>query len=341
MKFEVVLAGFPSSDKDRAINLDGTPFALPMIMRGPFSKVDPTTLQPQLFLDSAADRTITQRARLDEKQELGMTFAVLPVESFAGSIVRWNVSWRAQVWSCRVDESLLAQKTWPREWPADVQDALKPQKGIESDRPFATAIVTKALGDKLRSMPPWYAAKEIIRAACLTVKSINGDGLERRAQGRVVGMKMAGAASAAEYGRGSGHDLVALCVAALRAGGIPARPVIGFLESSDRDSKQTMLTSWCEVFVPDAGWVPFDPNELRGKAIRQLKVADAWPMVGNWKDLNERVPIAWCFAPKGYNGSDFASVWGWLPRGSIAASSLEAVIQLQVVSRGRGIDDPD
>lgn len=345
VKFEVVISGFPATDQQRALNFENTPLVLPMIVRGPFSKVDPTTLKPQLFLDSQVDNGITKRARLDENQELGMTYAVLPIASFSGSAIRWNVSWRAQVWNCRVDEVLLARKTWPREWPTEVQDALKPQKGIESDRPFAQAIVKGAVGDRLRSMPPWHAAKEIVRACCIGMKSVSSDGWERRALGRVIGMKMEGAAWAADNERGSRHDLVAVCVAALRAAGLPARPVVGFAELSDRDNrrgrdKQTLLVSWAEVYIPDAGWIPFDPLELRGKAIRQLKVEDAWPTMGHWKELNERVPIAWCFAPRDYSGSDFASVWGWQPKGMTAASQMEAVIQLEMISRGRGIDDP-
>lgn len=345
VRFEVVLSGFPASDKDAAINLQDTPFVLPLVLRGPFSKVDPTTLQPQLFMDNRQDTTLSSRAKLEENQELGMTFAIVPVGVFRGTTLRWNVGWKAQVWSCRVNEQVLATKTWPREWPQEVQEALQPQKGIESDQDFAKAIVATAVGDKLRSMPPWHATKEIIRTVVVGLKSVNNDGWERRGQGRVVGLKMEGAREAARLERGSNHDLVATCVAALRAAGIPARPVVGFVEGKARSAsgdrrKQTLLNSWAEVFVPEAGWVPFDPAELRGSAVRQLKVADPWPGVGTWKDLNERVPIAWCFAPQGYSSSEYASVWGWRPQGFANSLTLEAAIQLQVVSRGKGIDDP-
>jgi hypothetical protein len=346
VKYEVVISSFPSSDRNAAINLADTPFVLPLIMRGPFSKIDPTSLQPQLYLDNKLDTSLTSRARLDENQELGMTFAVIPLPSFAGTTLRWNVSWRAQVWSCRINEDVLATKTWPREWPPEVREALKPQKGIESDQEFAKAIVESAVGSKLRAMSPWHAAKEIIRAVAIGFKSVNNDGWERRAQGRIIGLKMEGARESVRLARGSNHDLVAACVAALRAAEIPARPVVGFVEESRRDAggkrrKQTLLDSWAEVFVPDAGWVPFDPEEIRGSAVRQLKVGAPWPGLGNMKDLNERVPIAWCFAPQGYSGSDFASLWGWRPLGVVNSWTLEAALQLQVTSRGKGIDDPN
>jgi hypothetical protein len=345
VRFEVVMAGFPSSDQRDAIALEGTPFVLPIVIRGPFSIVDPASLKPVLILDNGPDRTISQRARLEEKGELGMTHAIIPVASFSGSTIRWSVAWRAQVWSCRVDEVLLARKTWPREWPEDVRDALRPQKGIESDRPFAKAIVESAVGNRLRTMPPWHAAKEIIRAVCIGMNSVSDDAWERRAMGRIIGLKMEGAARAAADARGTTHDLVAVTVAALRAAGIPARPVVGFVEEVDRRPsggvrERTLLQSWAEVYMPDAGWIPFDPKEIRGKAVRQLKVEDPWPTLGHWKELNERVPIAWCFAPQGYSGSDYASLWGWAPRGEISASRLEATIQLEMISRGRGKDDP-
>ena len=345
VRFEVVISGFPATDRTNAITLEGTPLILPIVTRGPFSVVDPSSLQPTLVLDGGPDRTLTQRARLEEKGELGMSTAIIPIERFSGSSIRWSVAWRAQVWSCRIDEVLLARTTWPREWPEEVRDALLPQKGIESDRPFAKAIVESAVGNRLRAMSPWFAAKEIIRAVCVGMKSVSDDAWERRALGRVIGLKMEGAAEAAANGRGTTHDLVAVTVAALRAGGIPARPVVGFVEEVDRGGngalrKRTLLRSWAEVYMPDAGWIPFDPAEIRKRAVRQLKVEDAWPTLGHWKDLNERVPIAWCFAPQGYSGSDYASLWGWSPRGQIVASSLEATIQLEMISRGPGKDDP-
>jgi hypothetical protein len=58
------------------------------------------------------------------------------------------------------------------------------------------------------------------------------------------------------------------------------------------------------------------------------------------KDLNEWIPIAWCFAPNAYVSPPFASIWGWQPTGRTMASSFEATIGLQVISRGKGIDDP-
>jgi hypothetical protein len=344
-RFDVAFIGFPANSSEPAVTLENTSFLLPMIMDGPFSRVDQASMRPELLLDGRPDRGVSERARLDAKQELGMTMAVIPIVSFRGSSIRWSVAWRVQSWSCRVDEGLLARATWPREWPEEVRSALEPQKGIESDQPFAKAIVGQALGDRLRQTAPWFAAKEILRTCVVGFRSVSTNGLERRAQGRVIGLKMDGARIAVERGGGTTHDLVAACVAALRAAGLPARPVVGIVEEDNddrrsRDRRRTVLASWGEVFIPDCGWVPFDPNRLRGAAVRQLRVQDAWPGVGTWRDLNDRVPIAWCFAPRDFPGSDFASVWAWQPSVRVSALSLEATITVQLISRGRGVEDP-
>ncbi len=345
VKFEVVFAGFPDTT-DPAIALNETPFVLPMIMEGAFSRVDRASMRPELWLDSRSDKDLSKRARIDEKQELGMVYAVVPLISFKGSTIRWNVQWRMQSWSCRVDESLLARCTWPREWPENVRDALEPQKGIESNEPFAKTIVTSALGEQVRTTPPWFAAKEILRTVVTGFRSVNSDGMERRGIGRIAGLKLDGAQYAVGQGFGSEHDLVATCVAALRAAGLPARPVVGIAEETtnsrvgSKGSSRTVLQSWGEVYMPEAGWVPFDPNRLRGSTVRQLKVADAWPGVGTMKDLNEWIPISWCFAPRSYESPPIAALWGWRPAGRFSASSLDSTISFQATSRGKGIDDP-
>jgi transglutaminase-like putative cysteine protease len=170
---------------------------------------------------------------------------------------------------------MLARCTWPREWPEEVRSALEPQKGIESNEPFAKAIVTQALGDQLRATAPWFAAKEILRTVATGFRSVSSDALERRGAGRVVGLKMDGARFSVEREFGSQHDLVATCVAALRAAGIPARPVVGISEERSSSApgarKRTILISWGEVFMPEVGWVPFDPLRLRGSAVRSLR----------------------------------------------------------------------
>ncbi|MBL9119591.1 MAG: hypothetical protein JNL80_06740 [Phycisphaerae bacterium] len=341
VSFGVTITGMFIPFEGDGPDLSQSPIVLPLIMQGPFSSIDRSSLQPKLFFNQRADSTVSQRAKLVDNQELGMTFATIPVGRFESPKIAFSVSWKSQVWSCRVDEATLARQAWPNRWPDDVSEALKPQKGIESEGEFADMIVVEAVGRNPKVLPPWIAAKEILRTVAGGFKSIYDETFELRRNDEIVGMKLEGAEAATKRGKGSRHDLVAVAVAALRAADIPARAVVGISEegiSNQRNRKvhKTALISWGEVFVPTVGWVPFDLDELRSVGFRKLDVAAAWPGVGNWADLNERVPIAWCFAPRGYAGSNFASLWGWNPFGDTEASTLTGVIELTMVSRGRG-----
>ena len=66
-------------------------------------------------------------------------------------------------------------------------------------------------------------------------------------------------------GRGSCRDFAALMMEAARALGLAARFVSGYLYVPDRDSGERYLGggsthAWCQVYLPGAGWVEFDPT---------------------------------------------------------------------------------
>jgi transglutaminase-like putative cysteine protease len=65
-------------------------------------------------------------------------------------------------------------------------------------------------------------------------------------------------------GRGSCRDMALLMIEALRSLGLAARFVSGYLYVPDRDGPRHLgggsTHAWCQVYLPGAGWVEFDPT---------------------------------------------------------------------------------
>jgi len=59
--------------------------------------------------------------------------------------------------------------------------------------------------------------------------------------------------------RGVCQDLAHIYIAAARSLGVPARYVGGYLHRADGVIQQEAGHAWAEAFVPDLGWVAFDP----------------------------------------------------------------------------------
>src|SRR4051812_29531032 len=65
-------------------------------------------------------------------------------------------------------------------------------------------------------------------------------------------------------GRGSCRDLALLMMEAVRCLGLAARFVSGYIYVPDRDQGTYLgggsTHAWCQVYLPGAGWVEFDPT---------------------------------------------------------------------------------
>jgi transglutaminase-like putative cysteine protease len=59
--------------------------------------------------------------------------------------------------------------------------------------------------------------------------------------------------------RGVCRDLTHIFIAVARCLGIPARYIAGYLQLADGTVDQEAGHAWAEAFVPDLGWVGFDP----------------------------------------------------------------------------------
>ena len=95
-----------------------------------------------------------------------------------------------------------------------------------------------------------------------------------------------------KLGSGSCRDFALLMMEAVRSLGLAARFVSGYLVASDRVDQRRLggesTHAWCEVYLPGAGWVEYDPtNGLIGneELIRVAVVRDprqAVPISGTW-----------------------------------------------------------
>ena len=213
----------------------------------------------------------------------------------------------------QVDELAMASIPWPAAWPPEVAGALQPQPLIESNAPiFANAVQSITQGN-LRQVSPWIAAKEIVRYCCTNIQA-NSTITLRGPNSSIRGLDVQGAARTVSAGRGTACDLVCVCVAMLRSAGIPARPVIGVgkYERSSGSSEKNSFLIWGEFYLPDAGWIPFDPKSLEKSGVRSWGNERSWKGFGNMRDLNKQIPLAHAFTPgTEANAYDAWSVWGW------------------------------
>lgn len=317
-------------------SISDTPIVFPIIFRGTYSKVDSDSLEGRMWAGATEDETLKKRTRLDSSKPFGTQLAVLPIIKFSGDNLRWRMNFRAQTWSSQLNEAGAQRLTWPSAWPEEVQEGLKPQMYIESDHAIFGEFVQRVSKGGLRQVPPYLAAKDLVRA-CINELRISGDGEIRKAAGTLRGLELKGALATAQSGVGGPHDLLCVCVAVLRAANIPARPVIGMVERSDGKNR---LVSWGEFYLEGAGWIPFDPDELRGKGVRSMNVKNAWPEFGTMKDLNKRVPLAYSFHPAAdVVVPEGPALWGWDPRPGMPEGCTQ-LINLSLVSRGAGEEDP-
>jgi transglutaminase-like putative cysteine protease len=90
-------------------------------------------------------------------------------------------------------------------------------------------------------------------------------------------------------GRGSCRDLALLMIEALRSLGLAARFVSGYLYVPSRDSPQHIgggsTHAWCQVYLPGAGWVEFDPTNAIVGNRDLIRVAVA-------RDPSQAVPLS-------------------------------------------------
>lgn len=138
-------------------------------------------------------------------------------------------------------------------------------------RPFAGGVplVDGADRDRLAAIvaPVFAPGRPVVDAARALCREIN-DSFEYDPASTDVSTPLA---AVLEARRGVCQDFAHLAVSALRLHGLAARYVSGYLESGEVGSDASH--AWCSVWVPDAGWVDFDPTNARLPADCHVTVA--------------------------------------------------------------------
>ncbi|HEX8582884.1 MAG TPA: transglutaminase family protein, partial [Allosphingosinicella sp.] len=116
-------------------------------------------------------------------------------------------------------------------------------------------------------------------------------GLNRRIHDRMrFDVEATGVGTSAEDAFGAGHgvcqDFAHIFIAVARVAGIPARYVSGHIFRRDGAGTQPASHAWTEAWVPDLGWVAFDPtngicaDDAYVRIAAGLDYGDVAPIVG-------------------------------------------------------------
>ena len=271
--------------------------------------------------------------------------------------VKLRVQYPLRGYATDFDEEGAMLVGWPKNWPAEAQEAMKPQLYIEmgidekgqianyEKKPITEALKAMLAAEGIKdaaSSTPVRVAKAITGQVWRAV-NITGDGIERRRRtGEFMGLSVQAPSITLSTGKGSPQDAVALLVALLREAGIPARPVIGvdsggddgaFLSSS-KDKRK--LHTWLEFYLYDEAkgthnWVPVDIAKMRRASPRPPKFDSKWRGFGGVPDMDAVAPFAVAFHPpqQGVAAYGAAGFWGWFITPTTPAQA-EQVIEFTV-----------
>lgn len=288
------------------------PMRMPLIVQNTFSRADRDSISLQMWIDEREDRNLGDRAELRGGLPFGSyeLYWTLPEEPRLEQRGRWKLTYDQTVWASRLNEDRARRAAWPRAWPEETRDALRPQRMIESDNPIFRETVERVSEGKLRSVPPYYAVKDLLRYSIQQVQ-VTGSSERRVTESTIQGVNVQGALKTAQSGRGSEHDLLCVCIAMLRAAEIPARPVIG-IEYDPMKRDRFEVRSWGEFFLPGSGWVPFHPVKMRDAGLHRT-VQEPWPGLGTIESHNRFVPLAFHFSSPNVDRSfKFPTIWTWI-----------------------------
>ena len=238
-----------------------------------------------------------------------------PVPNGGFSDALMQTVYQVQRWDLDVDEQAAMSSTWPREWPKGTQRFLEQELGINPANPALKALAEGATKGGPRSVSPFLAAKNAVLMILPKWKSFSSTTSVFGQKGTLRGLAFSqNGQYGIEAGGGTPVELAATCVSALRSIGIPSRIVYCLQEGQQRrrDREPVQFRFVCEFFLPDIGWIPFDPLIMRQQAPVNDPSTTAVKGFANIPDLQEALPLSLLAVPAGYEMADRYAAWGWM-----------------------------
>lgn len=312
---------------------------LPVMTRTSWCDTDFTALDARAYFDGREFKLDPSRvyAKPTGGVEATLRFEGSPPGQSV-SEMRFVATYRTQRWEVAVDERAAAQSTWPREWPAWTQRYLVAEIGIDPNDAAIKALAEQATAGGVRSVSPFIAAKNAVIALLGRWKSLTGSSSELGPDKSLRGLQFSpNGVYGIGIGRGTPVELATTSVAALRSIGIPSRVVYGLVVNDTRGGKSNAnFRMVCEFYLPDIGWIPFDPAEMRSQGAATRGASAAIKGFANVSDLEDVVPLAVKPVPDGFQRADRFAVWGWNLGQNSSIDSQYAISRIKLLDTSRG-----
>jgi hypothetical protein len=261
----------------------------------------------------------------------------MPFERGSAESILTRTTYQVQRWELEVDEAAAATATWPREWPSGMNRFLKGEPGIDPNNARLKSFADTATKGGARSVSPFYAVKNATMAIVRGWRMPHSGTSVYGQRGGLRGLNFTvDAPWGFDAGGGTPVELAATCVAAVRSLGVPSR-VVYCLSERSRSSDGRSGTSGmefrmvCEFFLPDMGWIPFDPMLMRQHT---AGTGDAIKGFANIPNLQDALPLAYLTVPNGFEKADRYALWGW--KRGIVADEPTAVTRIGFDDSSRG-----
>ena len=312
--------------------------AVPVLVRTSWCDTDFTqvvmkgTVDGREYVMDAAKAFVRESGSAEATLRFEMPFARGAAES-----ILTRATYQVQRWELQVDEAAAATATWPREWASGMDRFLKKEPGIDPTNARLKAFADAATNGGARSVSPYYAVKNAALAIVRGWRLPNSGTSVYGQRGGLRGLNFTvDAPWGFEAGGGTPVELAATCVAAVRALGVPSRVVYCLVERSRSNDSRSGTSGRefrmiCEFFLPNIGWIPFDPMMMRQHTTGGNVAIRGFANIPNIQDA---LPLAYLTVPNGYQMADRYALWGW--KRGVVADEPTAVTRIGFDDSSRG-----